>query len=58
MSAAAYVLVMCIAWIVLIALVVSLFHGWRWIDNAIDEELNAIAPAPWGNRGEQREDAR
>jgi len=48
MSPAAYVVVMCIAWIVLIALVVSLFHAQRWIDKAIDEEMNAIAPAPCG----------
>lgn len=41
MSPAAYVVVMCIAWIVLIAVVVSLFHAQRWIDKTIDEELNA-----------------
>ncbi len=57
MSAATFVAVTALAWVVLIAVIVALFHGWRWIDSAIDSELNAIAPAPCGHsKGEQREE--
>lgn len=56
MSATAYVAVMVLAWIALIAVVVALFHAQRWIDETIDEEMNLSAggygPA---NRGERRE---
>ena len=53
MSAATFVALIALAWIVLIALVVSLFHAQRWIDKAIEEECNAIAPAPCGPRQER-----
>lgn len=49
MTPAQIVSLIVLSWLVLIALIVALFHGWRWIDNAIDTEMNAIAPAPWGS---------
>lgn len=36
------------AWVVLIALILAFFRGAKWIDKTIDEEMNAIAPAPCG----------
>ena len=48
MSAAAFVGLIALAWVVLIAVIVAIFHAGKWIDNAIEEECNAIAPAPCG----------
>lgn len=59
MSAWAIVAITILSCVVLLVLLVAGFRGWRWIEDAIEEEMNAIAPAPCGHsRGEQREDAR
>ena len=48
MTAATYIFVMIVAWIALLAAVIAIFHAQRWLDDVIDDELNAIAPAPCG----------
>ena len=56
MTAATIIGLGIVAWVILLALILALFHGWRWIDDALDTEMNAIAPAPWGsNRKGERE---
>ena len=63
MSAPTFVAIIALAWVVLLALIVALFHGWRWVDRAVDEEMNGIfsvrggTPSPPG-RGAQREERR
>ena len=47
MTAAQYVAVIVLAWVVLIAGIVAFFRGAKWLDKTVEEEMNAIAPAPW-----------
>lgn len=57
MTAATFVAVTALGWVVLIAIIVAIFHGAKWIDKAIDEEMNVIAGTPSGfDRGAQREE--
>lgn len=56
MTAADFVALIALAWIVLLAAILALFHGAKWLDRVIDEEMNAIAPAPWGQHRRQREE--
>lgn len=51
MSPAAYVVVMCIAWIVLLALIVAIFHGAKWLDQVIDSEMDQVFSVRAGARG-------
>lgn len=56
MSGAVYAIAIVLAWFALLAAVVAIFHAQRWIEDAIEEEMNAIAPAPCGPRQETREE--
>ena len=40
MSAQAIIAIGIVAWLILLALILALFHGWRWINDRIDEEMN------------------
>lgn len=44
MTAPAYVAVMVLCWVALIAFVVAIFHAAKWIDDQVEKGLNAIAP--------------
>lgn len=62
MSAASYVAIIALAWVALIAAIVAVFHGAKWLDQVIDSEMDQVfsvragARGPAG-RGVQREDA-
>lgn len=42
MTAATFVAVTALGWVVLIAIIVAIFHGAKWIDKAIDEEMDQV----------------
>lgn len=51
MSAEAFVALIALAWIVLLALIVAIFHGAKWLDQVIDSEMDQVFSVRAGARG-------